>query len=116
VDLVSPADVAALQRLVDAGTLTDKLARQVLEGMVAGEGSPEQIGFQHGYLLAPEIEDAFQAIQLRDVHDTKRDWQFFRQAARTMELARLPSVLTFSWTSDVPLPRTRAFAISARST
>ena len=48
------------------------------------EGTPEQIGFQHGYLLAPEIEDAFQAIQLRDVHDTRRDWQFFRQAARTM--------------------------------
>src|SRR5690606_34717208 len=37
-DLVAPADVAALQALVDAGTLTDKLARQVLEGMIAGEG------------------------------------------------------------------------------
>src|SRR5579864_4198546 len=48
------------------------------------EGTPEQIGFQHGYLLAPEIKDTFEAIQLRDVHDTKRDWQFFRQAARTM--------------------------------
>ncbi|MFT4220023.1 MAG: Asp-tRNA(Asn)/Glu-tRNA(Gln) amidotransferase subunit GatB [Microbacterium sp.] len=42
-DLVAPADVAALQKLVDAGTLTDKLARQVLEGMVAGEGSPQEI-------------------------------------------------------------------------
>jgi aspartyl-tRNA(Asn)/glutamyl-tRNA(Gln) amidotransferase subunit B len=42
-DLVTPADVAALQALVDAGTLTDKLARQVLEGMVAGEGSPQEI-------------------------------------------------------------------------
>jgi hypothetical protein len=48
------------------------------------EGPPEQIGFQHGYLLAPEIKDTFEAIQLRDVHDTKRDWQFFRQAARKM--------------------------------
>src|SRR5690348_14468003 len=48
------------------------------------EGTPEQIGFQHGYLLALEIEDTFQAIQLRDVHDTKRDWQFFRAAARKM--------------------------------
>ena len=48
------------------------------------EGTPEQIGFQHGYLLAPEIKDTFEAIQLRDVHDTKRDWQFFRQAARKM--------------------------------
>lgn len=42
-DLVSPADVAALQALVDAGTLTDKLARQVLEGVIAGEGTPQEV-------------------------------------------------------------------------
>ncbi|SFR75762.1 aspartyl/glutamyl-tRNA(Asn/Gln) amidotransferase subunit B [Agromyces sp. CF514] len=42
-ELVEPAAVAELQQLVDAGTLTDKLARQVLEGMIAGEGSPQQI-------------------------------------------------------------------------
>ena len=41
--LVSPASVAALQLLVDAGTLTDKLARQVLEGVIAGEGSPQEV-------------------------------------------------------------------------
>ncbi|GAA5029950.1 Asp-tRNA(Asn)/Glu-tRNA(Gln) amidotransferase subunit GatB [Microbacterium fluvii] len=41
--LVEPAAVAELQKLVDAGTLTDKLARQVLEGMIAGEGTPQQI-------------------------------------------------------------------------
>jgi aspartyl-tRNA(Asn)/glutamyl-tRNA(Gln) amidotransferase subunit B len=39
----SPADVAALQRLVDTGRLNDKLARTVLEGVVAGEGTPEQV-------------------------------------------------------------------------
>jgi aspartyl-tRNA(Asn)/glutamyl-tRNA(Gln) amidotransferase subunit B len=39
----SPADVAALQRLVDTGRLNDKLARAVLEGVVAGEGTPEQV-------------------------------------------------------------------------
>ncbi|WP_102192037.1 Asp-tRNA(Asn)/Glu-tRNA(Gln) amidotransferase subunit GatB [Microbacterium aurantiacum] len=42
-ELVSPADVAALQQLVEAGTLTDKLARQVLEGVIAGEGTPQQV-------------------------------------------------------------------------
>ncbi|TQJ31983.1 Asp-tRNA(Asn)/Glu-tRNA(Gln) amidotransferase subunit GatB [Microbacterium sp. SLBN-146] len=42
-ELVEPAAVAALQRLVDEGTLTDKLARQVLEGMIAGEGTPQEI-------------------------------------------------------------------------
>ena len=41
--LVSPADVAALVALVDAGELTDRLARQVLEGVIAGEGSPAQV-------------------------------------------------------------------------
>ena len=48
------------------------------------EGSPSDIGFQHGYLLAPEIDDAFHALQLQDTHRTKRDWQFFRKAAREM--------------------------------
>jgi aspartyl-tRNA(Asn)/glutamyl-tRNA(Gln) amidotransferase subunit B len=42
-ELVAPEAVAELQKLVDAGTLTDKLARQVLEGMVAGEGTPQEI-------------------------------------------------------------------------
>ncbi|GAA1847573.1 Asp-tRNA(Asn)/Glu-tRNA(Gln) amidotransferase subunit GatB [Microbacterium koreense] len=42
-ELVEPTAVAELQGLVDAGTLTDKLARQVLEGMIAGEGTPQQI-------------------------------------------------------------------------
>ncbi len=41
--LISPADVAALVALVDAGELTDRLARQVLEGVIAGEGSPAQV-------------------------------------------------------------------------
>jgi aspartyl-tRNA(Asn)/glutamyl-tRNA(Gln) amidotransferase subunit B len=35
--------VAEVQKLVDAGTLTDKLARQVLEGVIAGEGSPQEV-------------------------------------------------------------------------
>jgi aspartyl-tRNA(Asn)/glutamyl-tRNA(Gln) amidotransferase subunit B len=40
---VTPQDVARLQALVDAGRLTDKLARQVLEGVLAGEGTPEEV-------------------------------------------------------------------------
>ena len=48
------------------------------------EGSPERIGFQHGYLLAPEIADAFAAVRLEDTHTTQRDWEFFRKAAREM--------------------------------
>ena len=40
---VTPTQVAELQGLVDSGRLNDKLARQVLAGVLAGEGSPEQV-------------------------------------------------------------------------
>ena len=43
IELVTPAQVAELAALVDNGTLTDRLARQVLEGVIAGEGSPQQV-------------------------------------------------------------------------
>ncbi|MDQ4007549.1 MAG: Asp-tRNA(Asn)/Glu-tRNA(Gln) amidotransferase subunit GatB [Actinomycetota bacterium] len=44
VDLpVTPAQVAGVQQLVDAGRVNDKLARQVLDGVLAGEGSPEEV-------------------------------------------------------------------------
>ncbi|HEV2299001.1 MAG TPA: C45 family peptidase [Candidatus Acidoferrales bacterium] len=48
------------------------------------QGSPDQIGFQHGYLLAPEIADALATIKLDDTHSTKRPWEFFREAAHNM--------------------------------
>lgn len=48
------------------------------------EGSSSDIGFQHGYLLASEIQDAFEAIKLFDTHQTQRDWEFFRTTARQM--------------------------------
>jgi aspartyl-tRNA(Asn)/glutamyl-tRNA(Gln) amidotransferase subunit B len=40
---ISPEQVAELQQLVDEGTLNDRLARQVLEAVAAGEGSPREI-------------------------------------------------------------------------
>ena len=45
---VTPAQVAQLQSLVDSGRLTDKLARQVLEGVLAGEGDPEAVSAARG--------------------------------------------------------------------
>ncbi len=45
------------------------------------EGTPAEVGFQHGYLLAPEILDARRAVALSLEHDTKKDWRFFRSAA-----------------------------------
>jgi hypothetical protein len=46
------------------------------------EGTPAEIGFQHGYLLAPEIQDNFKAISTEMMHDEKKDWTFFRNTAR----------------------------------
>ncbi|GAA4171320.1 Asp-tRNA(Asn)/Glu-tRNA(Gln) amidotransferase subunit GatB [Gryllotalpicola koreensis] len=46
--LVTPTDVAQLSALVASGELTDRLARQVLEGVVAGEGSPAEVVEKRG--------------------------------------------------------------------
>ena len=48
------------------------------------EGSPADVGYQHGYLLAPDIQDAFEAIKLFDTHQSQHDWEFFRTTARQM--------------------------------
>src|SRR5271156_3829700 len=48
------------------------------------EGSPHDIGYQHGYLLATEIADGFAAASLEMTHNSNRDWDFFRRAAREM--------------------------------
>ena len=40
---VTPTQVAELQELIDSGRINDKLARQVLEGVLAGEGSPTEV-------------------------------------------------------------------------
>ncbi len=48
------------------------------------EGKPADIGFQHGYLLAPEIQDARRIVAADFLHDTKKDWAFYRHAAQEM--------------------------------
>lgn len=40
---VTPANIAELDELVESGKLTDKLARQALDGVLAGEGSPSEV-------------------------------------------------------------------------
>ena len=48
------------------------------------EGSPKEMGRQHGQLLAAQIEDTLNVIRLENTHDTQRDWKFFREAAQRM--------------------------------
>lgn len=45
---VTPKDVAGIQKLIDAGKLNDRLARDVLAGVLAGEGSPEEVVAKRG--------------------------------------------------------------------
>jgi aspartyl-tRNA(Asn)/glutamyl-tRNA(Gln) amidotransferase subunit B len=45
---ITPKQVAAVQKLVDDGKLSNKLARQVIEGVLAGEGEPEQVMTDRG--------------------------------------------------------------------
>lgn len=40
---ITPAQVAELQRLVEDGKINDKLAKQVIAGVLAGEGDPGQV-------------------------------------------------------------------------
>ena len=49
-------------------------------------GSPAEIGYQHGYWLAPEIEDTFRVVSAGLVHDSKKNWPFFRNAAEKVLL------------------------------
>ena len=47
------------------------------------EGTPAEIGFQHGYLLSAEIEDNSRVYHLEGAHESGRDWTFFRDSAQT---------------------------------
>ena len=52
------------------------------------EGTPAEIGYQHGDLLAPEIADTQKAIASSLTHDS-RPWQFFREAAEKVYWPRI---------------------------
>jgi aspartyl-tRNA(Asn)/glutamyl-tRNA(Gln) amidotransferase subunit B len=53
---VTPAQVARIAAIVASGALNDTLARQVLEGVLAGQGSPDEIVAARG--LAVVSDDA----------------------------------------------------------
>src|ERR1700761_3543675 len=48
---ITPAQVAAVVALIDEGKLSNKLARQVVEGVLAGEGEPERVMTDRGLAL-----------------------------------------------------------------
>jgi aspartyl-tRNA(Asn)/glutamyl-tRNA(Gln) amidotransferase subunit B len=65
---VTPAQVATIAGLVESGRLTNKLARQALDGVLAGEGSPEEVVTNRalavvsdGSVLAAAVDEAIAA-------------------------------------------------------
>jgi aspartyl-tRNA(Asn)/glutamyl-tRNA(Gln) amidotransferase subunit B len=53
---ITPAQVARISALESEGTLTNKLARQVAEAVVEGEGEPDAVIDAHGWKVAGEDE------------------------------------------------------------
>jgi aspartyl-tRNA(Asn)/glutamyl-tRNA(Gln) amidotransferase subunit B len=51
---VTPTDVARVQALVDEGRINDKLARQVFDGLVSGEGTPDEIVEARGLAIVSD--------------------------------------------------------------
>lgn len=51
---ITPAQVAAVQALLDAGTINDKLARQVIDGVLAGEGEPAEVVAARGLAVVSD--------------------------------------------------------------
>lgn len=59
---VTPTQVAAVQALVDAKTINDKLARQVFDGLIAGEGTPAEIIEKRGLAMVSDDGPLLAAI------------------------------------------------------
>ncbi|HJZ85309.1 MAG TPA: C45 family peptidase [Polyangia bacterium] len=57
------------------------------------EGTPERMGFQHGYLLADEIDGVVASMRATVRYETERDWQFFRATAQRIFWPRVPDDL-----------------------
>ena len=60
---ISSADVAEIVALIEQGELTDKLARQVVEGVIAGEGRPSEIIQSRGIQVVSDDSALMAAIE-----------------------------------------------------
>ncbi|MGY1739887.1 MULTISPECIES: Asp-tRNA(Asn)/Glu-tRNA(Gln) amidotransferase subunit GatB [unclassified Blastococcus] len=60
---VTPAQVAELTALVAEGTINDQLARQTLDGVLAGEGDPRQVVEARGLAVMGESDELVAAVE-----------------------------------------------------
>lgn len=75
---------AILVLAISAALLPAAPARSEKKGWIQVQlaGTPREMGRQHGRILSAEIADGLKAIQTIIVHDTKRDWAFYRAAGK----------------------------------
>jgi aspartyl-tRNA(Asn)/glutamyl-tRNA(Gln) amidotransferase subunit B len=76
--MVMPTDVARVQALVDEGKINDKLARQVFDGVLAGEGTPDEVVEKRGLAVVSDEGALSEAVDRAiaanpDVADKIRD-------------------------------------------
>ena len=62
-DLITVNDVAQIIELISKGELTDKLARQVVEGVIAKEGSPSEVIAKRGLKVVSDDSALMKAIE-----------------------------------------------------
>ena len=62
-DLISVKDVAEIIALISKGELTDKLARQVVEGVIAGEGTPTDVIGKRGLKVVSDDSQLMKSIE-----------------------------------------------------
>jgi len=60
---INPQDVAEIVALIAQGDLTDKLARQVVEGVINGEGRPAEIIEKRGIKVVSDDSALMAAIE-----------------------------------------------------
>ncbi len=59
---VTPAMIVAINALIEAGKINDKLSREVLDGVLAGEGTPEEVIEQRGLAVVSDDGPLLEAI------------------------------------------------------
>jgi len=60
---IGPAQVARIQALVDDGSVNDKLARQVFDGVLAGEGDPDAVVASRGLAVVSDEGALGEAVE-----------------------------------------------------
>ena len=86
---ITPAQVARVTALVAAGDLNDKLARQVIEGVLAGEGDPDEVVEKRGLkvvsdegALGAAVDEAIAGNAGHRRQDPRRQGRRGRRAGR----------------------------------